>query len=124
MLKDKQSTNNSWYDQKRKSLTGTDYVPPDIMFSPSSNQSARITGRLNYTEYDHRYSSGADPSMTRSSLLNVEFTELPIVNMFDLTKQSSNYIKCKKGEVKHPDDLECNIIVDDKLAQEDLHVIE
>ena len=54
----------------------------------------------------------------------MEFTELPIVNMFDLTKQSSNFIKCKKGEVKHPHDLECNIIVDDKLAQEDLHVIE
>ena len=44
--------------------------------------------------------------------------------MFDLTKRSPNYIKFKNGGVQTPNDLESNIIVDDKLAQEDLHVIE
>ena len=44
--------------------------------------------------------------------------------MFDLTRRSENYKKFKHGDVYSPNDLESNIVVDDKLVEEDLSVIE
>ena len=60
----------------------------------------------------------------RPSLVDVEFTELPVLNVFDLTRRSENFLKYKRGAVARPADLESNIVVDDKLAEGDLLLIE
>ena len=49
---------------------------------------------------------------------------MPIVNLYDLTRRSENYRKYKKGAINCPDDLESNIIVDDKLSESDLYLVE
>ena len=49
---------------------------------------------------------------------------MPILNLYDMTKRSANFLKYKRGNVDRPDDLESNIIVDDKLSEADLHLIE
>ena len=56
--------------------------------------------------------------------MDVEFTELPVLNVFDLTRRSENFLKFKRGDVARPGDLESSIIVDDKLGEGDLHLIE
>ena len=63
-------------------------------------------------------------SNDRASLVDVEFTELPVLNVFDLTRRSENFLKYKRGDVERPADLESSIIVDDKLAEGDLFLIE
>lgn len=57
-------------------------------------------------------------------MVNVQFSELPILNVYDMTRRSANFLKYKRGKVERPNDLESNIIVDDKLTEADLHVIE
>ena len=49
---------------------------------------------------------------------------MPVLNLYDLTRRSENYRNYKKGVVNCPDDLESNIVVDDKLSEADLCLIE
>ena len=62
--------------------------------------------------------------MERASLVNVQFAELPVLNLYDLTRRSENFLKYKRGDVTKPSDLESSVIVDDKLAEGDLILIE
>ena len=62
--------------------------------------------------------------MERASLVNVQFAELPVLNLYDLTRRSENFLKYKRGDVTKPGDLESSVIVDDKLAEGDLILIE
>ena len=84
------------------------YIPPDLHFSPQSTQSPKVGGVLNNTEY--RYSDATNEALNeRASLVNIQFTELPILNVYDMTKRSANFLKYKRGNVARPDDLESNI---------------
>ena len=46
----------------------------------------------------------------------VTIGDLPLINIFDLSKGSHNMQVYKSGTVKGPQDLECQVITDDKLV--------
>ena len=80
------------------------YIPPDLQFSPQSSTSPKLN--INNTEYRN---STATIEQERASLVNIQFTELPILNVYDMTKRSSNFLKYKRGNIVRPDDLESSI---------------
>ena len=98
-------------------------MPPDLQFAPGMAQSPK-EGGINNTEYRPSTATSNTILGDRPSLVNVQFTELPILNLYDITRRSVNYRKYKEGAINGPDDLESNIIVDDKLSEKDLYLIE
>lgn len=52
----------------------------------------------------------------------VQLTDLPLLNVIDLTKRSENVKKLRHG--KAVEDLESEIVVDSHLSQDDLAIVE
>ena len=101
--------------QNRLSNSNDEYVPPDLRFTQGAYSPK--SGGINNTEHRPSTLASTNPLIAeRPSLVNVSFTELPILNLYDITKRSVNYRKYKQGAINGPDDLESNIIVDDKLS--------
>lgn len=50
----------------------------------------------------------------------ISFTQIPFLNVFDLTRRSANAQLYKQGRVNHPRDLASEIVPDDKVHPEDL----
>ena len=59
-----------------------------------------------------------------SDFIPITISELPVVNLTDLTKKSTNFFKCRQGNLRGPDDLESHIIPDGQLEDEDLYLLE
>ena len=49
---------------------------------------------------------------------------MPVLNVYDLTRRSENFLKYKRGDVTKPGDLESSVMVDNKLDEGDLILIE
>ena len=116
------------YEKNRAVTATSDYIPPDLAVAglggPASASSPRGLNINRTTYHSHRFSGTAEPGIDRASLVNVQFAELPVLNLYDLTRRSENFLKYKRGDVTKPDDLESSVIVDDKLAEGDLMLIE
>ena len=73
LLTDQQFERPSWYEEKRGMTTTSEYMPPDLAFSPPTNVSPKNGGLdINATSYAH--SSGLpEPALLqeRASLVNV-----------------------------------------------------
>ena len=54
----------------------------------------------------------------------VSLTDLPLLNVIDLTKRSLNFSKLKRNKTLSAEDLEHEIIVDTSLCQADLSEVE
>lgn len=50
--------------------------------------------------------------------------QIPVLNVFDLTKRSQNFRKIRAGEPSLMDDLEFAILPDEKIKEHDLVAIE
>jgi len=50
--------------------------------------------------------------------------QIPLLNVFDLTRTSHNMRRLRQGNLHHPEDLESEIVPDDKIKELDLAVIE
>ena len=65
-------------------------------------------------------------NLTNESLSGsiIIINQIPILNVFDLTRTSHNMRRLRQGNLHHPEDLESEIVPDDKIKELDLAVIE
>ena len=60
--------------------------------------------------------------MSTTSLISIK--QIPILNIFDMRKASSNMQLVRTGSVNKPEDLESQMVPDWKVKEHDLTIIE
>ena len=68
----------------------------------------------------------SNPYLSGSAIDNgpVSLSDLPLLNVIDLTKRSANAAKIRSGQVNHPQDLESEMQEDANLSTTDLSEVE
>ena len=96
----------------------TEYAPPSMERNNEINRSTvdRESKLIKSRELTTVHES------VRASIVSI--SEVPALNVYDLTRRSENMRKIRDGEVTQPQDLACEILPDEKIKASDLVVIE